>query len=191
MSIGKGVDALLDAFAVVNQRYPRTRLVLKDQASLYRTNAGKRLAAFRARHPERALTAISILSQNLPVAAMRDLYVASDAYVSPYRAEGFNLPPLEAAACGTPIAVTAGGPTDDYVDASFALKIASRPGVEPQFGGCLEPEPDAIVECMACLVERRTPAIDMAHGARLVRGRHTWARAADRLAALFQGVSTG
>ena len=59
------------------------------------------------------------------------------------------------------------------------------------FRSCLEPEPDAIVECMACLVERRTPAIDMAHGARLVRGRHTWARAADRLAALFQGVSTG
>ena len=34
---------------------------------------------------------------------MADLYRAADVYAAPYRAEGFNLPVLEAAACGVPV----------------------------------------------------------------------------------------
>jgi glycosyltransferase involved in cell wall biosynthesis len=59
---------------------------------------------------------------------------AADAYVSPYTAEGFNLPVLEAAACGLPVICTRGGSTDDFVSDDFALRIKStlvqpRPGV--------------------------------------------------------------
>ena len=41
---------------------------------------------------------------------MAEFYLAADAYVSPYRAEGFNLPVLEASACGIPVICTKGGP---------------------------------------------------------------------------------
>jgi glycosyltransferase involved in cell wall biosynthesis len=57
---------------------------------------------------------------------MASLYHSADCYVSPYLAEGFNLPALEAAACGLPIICTAGGPTDDFTTDAFAWRIRSR-----------------------------------------------------------------
>ena len=51
---------------------------------------------------------------------MRILYNSCDCYLSPYIAEGFNLPVLEAAACGLPVIVSKGGPTDDFTKPSFA-----------------------------------------------------------------------
>ena len=52
---------------------------------------------------------------------MRDLFNACDCYVSPYIAEGFNIPVLDAVACGLPVIVTKHGPTDDFTNSTFAL----------------------------------------------------------------------
>ena len=49
----------------------------------------------------------------------------TDCYVSPYRAEGFNLTPLEAAACGSQIVITKGGCTDDYYNPCLGFQIES------------------------------------------------------------------
>lgn len=51
---------------------------------------------------------------------------ASDVYVAPYLGEGFNLPVLESVACGTPVIVTSGGPTDAFTAPAFATRIPSR-----------------------------------------------------------------
>jgi glycosyltransferase involved in cell wall biosynthesis len=184
MTVNKGIDLLLRAFEVVHARHPRARLVLKDHGDLYLTKAADRVAEFRAASGS-ARAATTILSQNVSLAGMRQIYALCDAYVSPYCAEGFNLPPLEAAACGTPLVVTAGGPTDDYADPAFALKIASRPAHYPRFGGGLAPDLDSLIDCMERLVSGRASQIDMSRGAALVRDRHSWARVADRLVALF------
>jgi glycosyltransferase involved in cell wall biosynthesis len=48
------------------------------------------------------------------------LYNLADAYVTPYRAEGFNLPACEAQACGTPVIATQGGATDDFLQGNAA-----------------------------------------------------------------------
>ena len=76
---------------------------------------------------------------------MAHLYNSADVLVSPYKMEvscaqpfvsrrsptlelspqGFNLPVLEAGACGTPVVVTKGGPTDDFTDASWAVRVNS------------------------------------------------------------------
>jgi glycosyltransferase involved in cell wall biosynthesis len=56
---------------------------------------------------------------------MAQLYQTADAYVSPYAAEGFNMPVLEAIASGLPVICTAGGPTDDFTSPEFALRIDS------------------------------------------------------------------
>jgi glycosyltransferase involved in cell wall biosynthesis len=47
---------------------------------------------------------------------MRVLYNSSNCYLSPYIAEGFNMPVLEAVACGIPVIVSKGGPTDDFTN---------------------------------------------------------------------------
>lgn len=70
----------------------------------------------------------------LSFAAVAELYQAADVYASPYRAEGFNLPVLEAAACGLPVIVTEGGSTDDFTDDSFALRLPSQL-VQVQYSG--------------------------------------------------------
>ena len=69
---------------------------------------------------------IIIISENLNFDELRNIYSITDCYVSPYKAEGFNLTPLEAAACGTQIVVTDGGPTDDYFDDCMGFKIESK-----------------------------------------------------------------
>jgi glycosyltransferase involved in cell wall biosynthesis len=56
---------------------------------------------------------------------MAQLYQAADAYVSLYLAEGFNLPALEAIACGLPLICTKGGPTDDFTTPDFAWHVES------------------------------------------------------------------
>src|SRR5439155_23180433 len=61
----------------------------------------------------------------LHFAYMPTIYQLDDAYVSPYMAEGFNMPVLEAASCGCPVIVTAGGSTDDFTTDDFALRIES------------------------------------------------------------------
>ena len=51
---------------------------------------------------------------------MCKLYNSADCYLSPYVAEGFNIPVLEAAACGVSLIVPKGGSTDDFTKPQFA-----------------------------------------------------------------------
>lgn len=52
---------------------------------------------------------------------MNELYNGCDCYVSPYIAEGFNMPVLESLACGLPVIVSEGGPTRDFTNEDVAL----------------------------------------------------------------------
>jgi glycosyltransferase involved in cell wall biosynthesis len=175
----KGIDTLLMAFARVHRHHPEAVLLLKDHQSLYGLSGADILgimgpALGPARH------AVRTFSDDLSLARLAALYGAADAYVSPYRAEGFNLPPLEAAACGVPIAVTAGGPTDDYAQPAFALKIAAR-RVRDHDQTVLEPELDSLVDAMLRLAGRRAPELDMPAGVKWIGENFTWKQAVDRL----------
>lgn len=54
-------------------------------------------------------------------------YRCANAYVSPYQAEGFNLPVLQSVASGTPVIVPKYGPTDEFTTPEFARYIAASP----------------------------------------------------------------
>ena len=161
----KGLDLLVKAFANVHQRHPRARLLLKDHKQLYGIGAERTLAQVSRDNPGlltgAVLAAISLVSGSLDPSQLRSLYAIADAYVSPYRAEGFNLPVLEAMACGTPVIVTAGGATDDFCPPALAMKLPSRPGTradEPAMTGqFLVPDLAALIECMAAVAEQRVP----------------------------------
>ncbi|MFM1855560.1 MAG: hypothetical protein RLZ83_869, partial [Pseudomonadota bacterium] len=127
----KGIDILICAFAHLRRDHPRARLVLKDHAGLYGMGVDQTMKEVAKAHPglltQDVLDSIAILSGNLTQAQLRTLYVCADCYVSPYRAEGFNLPVLEAIACGTPVIVTAGGATDDFCDGPWAQRLEGQP----------------------------------------------------------------
>jgi glycosyltransferase involved in cell wall biosynthesis len=124
----KGINTLIRAFAEVHRRRPDTLLLLKDSRSLYGFDVEEDIADAMKKYgyDPSLLGAIAVIPDNLDLERMRELYCLADAYVSPYRAEGFNLPPLEAAACGLPVLITEGGSTDDYAHPSFARPITAR-----------------------------------------------------------------
>ena len=128
MKGNKGVRLMLKALAAVAQKYPDVRLALKGSDDLY--DSGRLVTqmadTLTRQERERVLDRIFYLGEPLSFSAMARLYQAADVYLSPYLAEGFNLPVLEAAACGLPVICTQGGPTDDFAHQRFFLGIESR-----------------------------------------------------------------
>jgi glycosyltransferase involved in cell wall biosynthesis len=189
MTRNKGVDRLVSAFSLLRRKHPHALLLLKDQSNLYGLDAHVVLRQVQDADPRvfdgGILDSIKLVSRNLTLGELRALYGACDAYVSPYRAEGFNLPPLEAAACGTPIIVTAGGATDDYYHRSFALKIASARRSEETVGVYLEPDLDSLVDCMETVLEQKDRNLDRLQGAEWIKESFSWSNVARRLASLF------
>lgn len=132
MTWNKGIDILIKSFYYILKKYPNAKLLLKDQSLLYGITAKSIVLNIlneisnNDKDKSLALNNIICLSSNITFKQLNGIYSACDCYVSSYRAEGFNIPPLEAAACGVPIIITSGGSTDDYFDPSFALKIQSK-----------------------------------------------------------------
>ena len=130
MSGAKNMSLLLQAFAAIVQRFPMARLHLKGLDSFYRsarllheavkvlTEAELNFVRPRLRYSG------EILSHR----QMAELYRSAHVYVSPYTAEAFNIPVLEACACGIPVICTGGGPTDEFTDPRSSLRIDSAIG---------------------------------------------------------------
>ena len=188
MSLNKGLRFLLPAFARLAQIHPHAQLLLKGLDSLYSSRQSFE-AQFGGLAPEVAHAVASRLryvGDRLSYAGMARLYQASDCYISPYVGEGFNMPALEAAACGLPVICTAGGPTDDFVTEDFALQIASTlepvaVSNTPHAMGLL-PDLEHLVHLMLCVIddaEFRESA--RTAGPKYVGERFTWAKVVDRL----------
>ena len=122
----KGADLLFDAWREAFAGRDDVTLVLKDFGAdgIYR-NDGR--APIREHAQSGALPRIMLIDEDLSTGEVAELYRACDVLVHPYRGEGFAMPVLEAMACGLPVIVTAGGPTDEFVPDAAGWRIdASR-----------------------------------------------------------------
>ena len=157
MSSNKGIDYLIVAFAILKKRYKHLKLILKDQSNLYGIS-GRDIFLKTKKGinghllDEDVVNDIIFLSKNMTISILNDLYNISDCYVSPYRAEGFNLGPLEAAATGTPIIVTEGGSTDDYFNEDSGLQIKSK-FINSNNRKYLEPSIESLVENTSLIIQ--------------------------------------
>jgi len=187
MTGNKGIDLLLRAFSVVCQKFPNARLVLKGLDTLYQSNdfLFKSMQILSDLEKDRIRDRITYLGGSFPNADMAKLYQVADAYVSPYRAEGFNIPVLEAAACGIPIVCTRGGPTDDFVTDAFARRIDSKKKLVEFMGqevSRLEPNLEHLTALMSSVIEDRDwREHAIAEGSRHVRANFTWDRVTELL----------
>jgi glycosyltransferase involved in cell wall biosynthesis len=189
MTWNKGVGPLVAAFARHRLKNENAILVLKGGDALYGAHVGDGVAEAKTLNPDvthpKVAASIRYVPHNLTQMAMAGLYHASDVYVSPYRAEGFNLPALEALAAGLPLITTAGGATDDYCPADYCRKIDSVRGTNPD-GYHLEPSVDSIVEHMQSMTDSayalRPAAIE---GSREIRVRYSWESVTRQLADLL------
>ena len=194
MTENKGVDLLLRSFAQVARRHAEAWLVLKGADDLYgsRKLLGRTLDALGTAEREIVASRLTYLGDRRSAQDMADLLRAADCYVAPYLAEGFNLPVLEAAACGVPVICTAGGATDDFATPTFAWRIRSRlDWVRTDFrvvGEILQPDIEHLVELMAQAIAdpglaRRMGADGALHAAR----DYTWDRVTQRLVDVLFG----
>lgn len=188
MTMNKGTDLLLLAFARVAETEPSARLFLKGADALYpsRDIVKEVLDHLPARERETVASRLVYHGETFSSRMMANLMRAADVYVSPYRAEGFNMPVLEAAACGVPVICTAGGPTDEFTQDSFAWRIRSTPSRlqlgATQVGDYLEPDPNHLVELMRQAASERDSAPRMgAAGAAYVAQNFTWEGVTERL----------
>lgn len=188
MTPNKGVYAMLNALTTIARKYPRVRVIMKGLDSIYLSSSLFSKTAQRFSGADLSLLKqhIGYFGRERTFAEMAQLYQAADAYLSPYHGEAFNLPVLEAAACGLPVICTKGGPTDEFTDPEFALRINAEscpgigPGGEPDF--FLEPDHDHLVALMEKVIEddewRKQARLA---GPVWVSGRYTWKHAVDKL----------
>ena len=155
MTENKGVEILIAAYGILKKKIDNLQLILKDQSNLYEIKTDYlfdklKKSEFNKRYKiinDKMMSGIKIVSKNLNFKEIRNLYAITDCYVSPYRAEGFNLTPLEAAACGSQIVITKGGCTDDYYNPCLGYQIESN---EKKINDLylLEPKIDSLVSIL-------------------------------------------
>lgn len=154
MTPNKGIDLLFAAFARLAAHHSDIRLLLKGADELFPSRDMVKAALNELPAGERDIVMPRMIYTGGTYSSrkMADLYRAADVYVAPYRAEGFNLPVLEAAACGIPVICTSGGPTDEFTDRTFCGRIRSTPepwtSSEGGVGDALSPDVDHLVELM-------------------------------------------
>jgi len=192
MTYNKGIDVLIIAYALLKQKYNNIKLILKDQSNLYNLSGSAVVKEVKQSKygyllNEACLSDLFIVSSNLSIDQLHGLYGSSDCYVSPYRAEGFNLPPLEAAASGVPIVVTRGGSTDDYFDPLVGSQIDSKlvrttSNKSPHYH--LEPNLESLVFEITQIIDGKRDCGGVM-GSEYVHNNYSWNNITKKLVALF------
>jgi glycosyltransferase involved in cell wall biosynthesis len=191
----KGVRLLLTAFAYVAQRFPHAVLAVKANNEWFGSDRmlQENLAAMPPEMASVVAPRIAYLGETFAADRLAQVYNAADVCVQPYHAEAFGFPVLEAAACGLPVIVPSGGPTDEFTDPRFALHIRSRPVSNPDLvrtygdgAQVLNVDGDHLVEQMSVAIN--DPAIARRareQGPALLRERFTWKHVTDRVLELI------
>lgn len=156
MTMSKNVSGIIESFVGIAASDPNAYLILKGQ-SLYNSRASvigyieqlTQRGIIKDRMIQHLQSRICLLMKNATFQEMAALYNAADCYIAPYYQEGFNLPVLEALACGLPVVVPDGGPTNDFVPVCHAVKIPCSCRCVPPRGYMLQMEQQDISRAMA------------------------------------------
>lgn len=179
----KNVGAVVAAFAKVLRTHPRAMLVLKGLDSVYRSDQWLQveLAGIDAFDRWKACKSLSYVGSVLSTENLARIYQTADCYVSPYKSEGFNLPVLEATACGLPTVVPAGGCTDEFLTDDSALRVPSVCADHDGDGRAwIKTNVDDIAAGMERAMDEGVRARSLRAGPENAKG-YTWAAVTDRL----------
>ena len=194
MTSNKGIPALLKTLGTVVQSQAHVRLVLKGLDSWY--NSDKHIEKLASHYSAKDMALlrkhVAYIGGTLSFSEVATYYQAADAYVAPYSGEGFNLPVLEAIACGLPVICTRGGPTDDFTSDECSLAIRSelsRPqNSQNTSEQLLVPDTAHLLELMLQVIED-TAWVKRARqaGPELALSTHTWKHVVDQLLPIVLG----
>ena len=186
----KGIDLLLQAYRNAFTSGDDVTLVVSTGANpAYAHNtldAALLQFAQDARAPH-----LEILADSIDDVTLANVYRGCDAFVLPYRGEGFGMPILEAMACGKPVITTAQGPSQDFCTSEAAYLISARetevPDEPPLFGELageftwFEPDAGELARTMLHVYSHVAEAGQRGRAAaKLVRQKYTWSRITQR-----------
>jgi glycosyltransferase involved in cell wall biosynthesis len=193
----KGPDLLVAAFLDAFAGRTDVTLVIKDFGAdgIYPKADRRKLREYSE---SGQLPRIVYLHRDMPVAELASLYRTCDVLVHPYRGEGFGMPVLEAMACGLPVIVTAGGPTDEFCPDDACWRIRSRRNRYPEkrcgqwattaWPWMLEPDPGHLRELLVEAAGDAAARSSRGRAGRTAAERWSWDEVAgryrDRIAAL-------
>jgi GT2 family glycosyltransferase len=121
--------------------------------------------------------------------ALGSLYRSADCFVAASRGEGWDMPLMEAMACGLPAIATDWGAHQEFLHAGIGYPLRSR-GTVPAVAKCpyyagfgwADPDPDHLRHLLREVYDERDEARRRgAAAAREIRERWTWAHAAARI----------
>lgn len=130
MTANKGIALLIKSFYNITFVNDNSYLILKGLGDIYTSKeyVDKAIESLKSanlvdlKRWANVEKKIIFINETLDYCTMNLLYNTATAYVSPYLAEGFNLPALEAIACGIPLICSDHGPTCDFTLSEFCLK---------------------------------------------------------------------
>jgi glycosyltransferase involved in cell wall biosynthesis/SAM-dependent methyltransferase len=187
----KGIDILLDAYLAEFTPQDDVALIVKAAGSTTfygGQDPSERIIELMKRTD---VPIVRYSNETFSDQALASLYRRANAFVLPYRGEGFGLPVLEAMATGTPAIVTAGGATDDFVTDRTGYRMPSqRTAIGPLQSGdelakpgwVLEVEPATLRRYLRHAFEHQDEVREFGQNAADdVRNRFTWAHSAQHV----------
>jgi len=164
----KGIDLLLDAYRDAFEPGEDVTLLitaLGAQAAYQHNSLLDKVTAFTL---DSTVPHAEAVTDELDDVTLANLYRGSDAFVLPYRAEGFCMPALEAMACAKPVITTAAGPSQDFCTAATAYLVPATeirvPDTPPPFGELVgdftwfEPDASELARALRRVYEKREEA---------------------------------
>lgn len=129
MTANKNIHALLLSFEMVYRGNKSVTLLLKGIDNIYGSyNLFTETCQSLQKHTELTCQSkILYIGDDLPSEILAGFYELSDCYVSPFLAEGFNLPVLEALCHGLEVICTRGGPPDEFAKDALFIDSCIKP----------------------------------------------------------------
>ena len=188
---------MLNVWSQVTKKHENIELVIKDTPQVYGPN--NLLQDIITLQHKTGCAKITYIDEALNENEVANLYRSCDIVVHPYRGEGFGMHVQEAMACGCLPIVTAGGPTDEFVDEwkikstrrvvnpydIFALKQGDSMSNMGQHRWVLEPDAQELANLIRkAIVEHKNKPVNTE---RLT----TWNKAAELYAATLSQITEG
>ncbi|MCP5098843.1 MAG: glycosyltransferase family 4 protein [Chloroflexi bacterium] len=160
----KGIDVLLKAAAIYEERFPGVKTVLVGHGDLW--------DEMHDLQKELGLKGVHFLGHQ-PQDILARIYNAADVSIVPSRIEPFGLVAVEALACGTPVIATNAGGLPDFINEEV---------------GALVPvdDPESLAQAIIYEIENNTKQTKGVYANKYAYKSYTWEKQVAKMVTLYQ-----